>query len=189
MRELYDGLVLYHGSYCEVSKPELQRCSARKDFGKGFYLTSSKEQAESFLRTAIGKAVSKGDAIPDQDYGYVSAYKINMSTELRSHMFEKADEEWLHCIAAHRRRNSFNRIEMEMAEYDVIIGKIADDQTNATLAAYIAGAFGPLGSKGADDICISLLLPEKLEDQYCFRTEKAINCLEFVESEKVWIRK
>lgn len=63
MRELYDGLILFHGSYCEVSKPDLQRCSARKDFGKGFYLTSSREQAESFLRTAIGKAVAKGDAM------------------------------------------------------------------------------------------------------------------------------
>ena len=28
-----DGLILYHGSYCEVKKPLLERCARRKDFG------------------------------------------------------------------------------------------------------------------------------------------------------------
>lgn len=189
MHKMYDGLILYHGSYCEVSEPDLARCEERKDFGKGFYLTSSKEQAEGFLRTAIGKAVTKGDAPEDQDYGYISVFKVNLNEQLSSHIFETANEEWLHCIAAHRRRNSFAEVEKSLAVYDVIIGKIANDQTNATLAAYIGGAFGTMGSKSADDICISLLLPEKLKDQYCFRTNKAIDSLEFVESEKVWIRK
>ena len=53
MLELKDGFVLYHGSYCEVKEPELDKCAKRKDFGQGFYLTSSKEQAESFLRTSL----------------------------------------------------------------------------------------------------------------------------------------
>ena len=48
MLELKDGFVLYHGSYCEVKEPELDKCAKRKDFGQGFYLTTSKEQAESF---------------------------------------------------------------------------------------------------------------------------------------------
>lgn len=189
MQKLYDGMLLYHGSYCEVKDPDLAKCAARKDFGKGFYLTSSKEQAESFIKTAVGKAVTKGDIKADQNYGFISVYRVSPKEELSSHIFSDANEEWLHCIAAHRKRNSFDKIEKEMAEYDVIIGKIADDQTNTTLAAYISGAFGMLGSKEADDICIRLLLPEKLKDQYCFRTEKAINSLEFVESEKIWIRK
>ena len=55
MQELRNGLILYHGSYCEVREPDLERCNARKDFGKGFYLTSSKEQAESFLKTSIAR--------------------------------------------------------------------------------------------------------------------------------------
>lgn len=49
MQELCNGLILYHGSYCEVKKPLLEKCAKRKDYGKGFYLTLSKEQAESFL--------------------------------------------------------------------------------------------------------------------------------------------
>lgn len=98
MHEIYDGLILYHGSYCEVREPELAKCAARKDFGKGFYLTSSKEQAESFLRTAIGKAVTKGDAPADQDYGYISVFKVKLKEQISSHIFETTNEEWLHAI-------------------------------------------------------------------------------------------
>ena len=60
MLELKDGFVLYHGSYCEVKEPDLAKCAKRKDFGQGFYLTTSKEQAESFLRTSIAKAIAIG---------------------------------------------------------------------------------------------------------------------------------
>jgi len=42
--ELKDGFVLYHGSYCEVKEPDLAKCAKRKDFGQGFFLTTSKEQ-------------------------------------------------------------------------------------------------------------------------------------------------
>ncbi len=33
MKELSDGLILYHGSYCEVNQPMLEKYSKRKDFG------------------------------------------------------------------------------------------------------------------------------------------------------------
>ena len=55
---LKDGFVLYHGSYCEVKEPDLAKCAKRKDFGQGFYLTTSKEQAESFLRSESNQRIS-----------------------------------------------------------------------------------------------------------------------------------
>lgn len=189
MQKLCNGLILYHGSYCEVREPDLGKCSARKDFGKGFYLTSSREQAEKFLKTSIAKGIANGDIKDDQNYGYISVFAVDMKDELLSHMFEKADVEWLHCIVAHRRRKFFIDLEKELSKYDVIIGKIADDQTNTTLAAYMGGAFGTIGGQEADDFCIRQLLPERLENQYCFRTKKAIECLTFVESERIWIQK
>ena len=42
----------------EVKDPDLAKCAKRKDFGQEFYLTTSKEQAESFLRTSIAKAIA-----------------------------------------------------------------------------------------------------------------------------------
>ena len=76
-----------------------------------------------------------------------------------------------------------------MAQYDVIAGKIADDATNRTLVAYVSGTFGKMGSRKADDFCISQLLSDRLKDQYCFKTVKAIECLSFVEGEKIWMKK
>ena len=40
MKNLENGMVLYHGSYCVVENPDLEKCAAFKDFGRGFYLTS-----------------------------------------------------------------------------------------------------------------------------------------------------
>ena len=35
---------------------------------------------------------------------------------------------------------------------------------------------------------IRQLLPNKLKDQYCFKTEAAIECLKFVKGEKIWLK-
>lgn len=188
MLELKDGFIFYHRSYCGVKEPDLTQCAKRKDFGQGFYLTTSKEQAANFLKTAIVKAVAAGKIQENQNYGYISTFELQLSRKLEIHIFEKADVDWLHCIAAHRKKKLFVEVEHDMEKYDVIAGKIADDATNATLTAYLAGAFGTIGGKEADAFCIKQLLPNKLKDQYCFKTKAAIECLKFVEGEKVWLK-
>lgn len=188
MLSFTNGLILYHGSYCEVKEPDLAKCAKRKDFGQGFYLTTSKEQAESFLKTSIAKAIAVGMIDQSNDFGYISTFEVKLLKELKVHVFGDADVNWLHCIAAHRKKNFFVEIESEMAKYDVIAGKIADDATNATLTAYLGGAFGTVGNKEADDFCIKQLLPDKLKDQYCFKTGDAIECLKFVEGKKIWLK-
>ena len=86
MPELKDGLILYHGSYCEVKEPGLGKCAKRKDFGQGFYLTTSKAQAESFLRTSIVKAMASGKIAEDQNYGYISVFELKLSRQLQTHV-------------------------------------------------------------------------------------------------------
>lgn len=189
MLEVKDGLILYHGSYCEVKKPDLSKCAKRKDFGQGFYLTTSREQAEGFLNTSIIKAFASGVIEENQNYGYISVYELKLTESLDVQIYENADADWLHCVAAHRKKKLFPEIETEMSKYDIIVGKIADDATNATLTAYIGGTFGKAGTKEADDFCINQLLPDKLKDQYCFKTTNAIACLNFVEGEKIWLKK
>ncbi len=56
MKKLEENLILYHGSYCVVENPDLKKCSFYKDFGQGFYLTSSKIQAKSFAKISATKA-------------------------------------------------------------------------------------------------------------------------------------
>lgn len=189
MMEMADRLILYHGSYCEIKSPNLNKCAKRKDFGQGFYVTSSREQAISFLNTSIAKAVANGSISEKQDFGYVSVFEFNLSNNLETYIFKGANKEWLHCIAAHRRKNIFGDVEVKMSNCDVIVGKIADDTTNATLTAYIAGVFGKIGTSEADEFCIKQLLPHKLKDQYCFRTLKSLEFIKFIESEKICLRK
>lgn len=187
MQELVDGLILYHGSYCEVRQPEIRYGAKYKDFGQGFYLTSSREQARNFIQTSVKKAGLSGRINAQQNYGYVSSYKFTSQKELNIQIYPAADTDWLHCIVAHRRKNTFPAVLKEMRKYDIIGGKIANDNTNATIAAYMALAYGEIGTKTADDMCIGLLLPERLSDQFCFKTDEALNSLSFAESECIWI--
>lgn len=84
------------------------------------------------------------------------------------------------------RDNAFPGIVEEMGKYDVIAGKIADDATNVTILTYLVGAYGTIGSGEADALCVSRLIPERLKDQFCFRTDEGLKCPSFVESEQIW---
>lgn len=185
MNKLKDGIVLYHGSYCVVENPDLDKCAMYKDFGQGFYLTTSKEQAKSFAKISATKAKAKGIISYSEKFAQISFFKVNGVCSLNSYSFKTADVDWLHCVVAHRRNGSFEEIKKSMLVYDVISGKIANDDTNATIIAYMNNVFGAMGSEQADKMCISLLLPERLKDQFCFRSEKAISTLEFLKSENV----
>ena len=109
------------------------------------------------------------------------------SEKLLIKSFPTADVDWLHCIVCHRKRDAFPELTQALKRFDVIAGKIANDNTNATITAYMSGVFGEIGSETADEVCIRLLLPERLQNQYCFRTNEALHFLTFVESEQVWL--
>lgn len=186
MLKLSDGMFLYHGSYCEVKTPDLAKCASFKDFGKGFYLTSSKAQAEKFINTSLKKAKAQGIIAEDQRYGMVSTFCYHHCENIRELIFQDADADWLHCVVGNRKADTFPDVLKAMQNYDVIAGKIADDATNVTILTYLIGAYGAVGSAEADRLCISRLIPERLQDQFCFRTEEGLNCLSFIESEKIW---
>jgi len=68
-------ITLYHGSNVAVEKPDLLRCRPMKDFGRGFYLTSSRMQAESFART-IARRVNRMYPSSTQGFGVLSYAKV-----------------------------------------------------------------------------------------------------------------
>lgn len=189
MIELEKGIVLFHGSYVEVNNPDLRYCADYKDFGRGFYLTTSKAQAESFARLSTAKAIASDKIASIQDYGVVSSFVVDDIADLTQKVFESADRDWLHCVVGHRKRDSFTQIVDDLKHFDIIAGKIANDSTNSTITAYMSNTFGVIGSDRADQICIELLLPNRLENQFCFRSSKALGCLKYKGSEKVWMKK
>ena len=117
----------------------------------------------------------------------VSAFICEDPSELAIFEYPDADVSWLHCVVGHRRNRYFPDVIKHMLNYDVIAGKIANDNTNITITAYLDGLYGEIGSESADRICISLLLPERLQDQFCFRTDKALNNLTYEGSERIWL--
>ena len=62
---------LYHGSLDTVSKPEIREPSRTLDYGKGFYTTTSYEQAESWVKRHRNEGIST--------IGYVNVYEFDES--------------------------------------------------------------------------------------------------------------
>ena len=186
---LKDGMLLYHGSYTTIEEISLDMCTKGKDFGKGFYLTSDVNQARSFVKTSLRKAKRLGQAPEDQNYGYISSFRYHKpDNDIRVHIFDKADKEWL-CFISQNRREKLaevlsGKIDSSISTSDIIVGKIANDTTNPVITAYLNGLYGDILSDEAISFAIKQLMPEHLIDQYCFLTKNAIDCLEFQEARK-----
>lgn len=181
---LKNDLLLYHGSYVEVPMPDINRCRDGKDFGKGFYLTTDRAQAERFVKSSVTKAIKNGLLQDNIFEGYVSKYKLRINSKLKIYEFKEADCEWLHCVAAHRKNGILPEELVKWEDYDIIVGKIANDNTNQVITAYINGIYGEIGSKEADAIAIQLLLPQKLTNQVCIRNQEALSSITFIDSKK-----
>ncbi|MEE0705003.1 MAG: DUF3990 domain-containing protein [Adlercreutzia sp.] len=183
---LQDGMTLYHGSYTPIETIDLAKCSAGKDFGRGFYLTSDYEQARKFISTSLKKAQQTGAVSEEQTHGFVSAFCFHMpDAPLQVCSFPTADRQWLWFVSANRRaglaQQFASRLDPALKTADVVIGKVANDATNPVITAYLGGLYGPLESQAAADTAISLLLPDRLKNQFCFLTERSVNCLEPLE--------
>ncbi len=191
--KLKEGMLLYHGSYTPVENIDLKQCAPGKDFGQGFYVTSNLNQARSFIRSVLERAQARGIIPITQDYGFISSYRFRMpKEEIKIHEFSTADRDWLWYIASNRRRKFVPALIQQIqgiAASDIVIGKVANDQTNPVLAAYLNGLYGDIQTEEAVNEAIKQLIPDHLVDQYCFLTDRAISCLEFLEARKQYVRR
>ncbi len=178
---------LYHGSFTIISSPDLSKCMPGKDFGKGFYVTATREQADRFVKNSVGKAMKNGIIQENQGYGYVSVFQYEPIQNLRIHEFSDADGLWLQCIAGNRKHGLFANKGTMWGEYDIIAGKIANDNTNKIITNYINGDYGTPDLESAIRDAIRYLEPDNLADQECFLTVRALKCLKFMESYEVKI--
>ena len=159
-------MLLYHGSNMVVREPKILKSQRYLDFGYGFYMTSDFEQASKWaVRTAARRETGKPT---------ISVFEISNDyvDELSVLTFARPDERWLRYITAHRTGNP------PADDYDMVVGPVANDQAIRTVNNYLKGYF-------PEDVAIQLLLPQKLKDQYLFRTEKALQLLTFKEGRQV----
>ena len=172
-----------------IEQISLSKCTRGKDFGRGFYLTSDPKQARDFIKTSLKKAQNIGDAPFSQDYGYVTSFRFEDTEDnISIYTFDQADREWLWFIAQNRRKQLAERLSDMLRPIifgaDIIIGKIANDTTNPVITTYLNGLYGDILSDEAIEFAIKQLMPDHLVDQYCFLTDKALNCLKFQEARK-----
>ncbi len=187
--KLKDGMLLYHGSYTAMEKIDLGLCRQGKDFGKGFYLTSNPLQARSFIKSSLNKAINLGLAPLSQNYGYVSSFEYHTPVSpMGIYEFKSADKEWLWFISQNRKRRLAQIlipfISEDVFKAEIIIGKIANDTTNPVITAYLNGLYGDVASERAVKTAIEQLMPDHLDDQFSFLTDKSKDCLVFREARK-----
>ena len=162
MEEIYDFISWQQCSNVEVKNPKIIQSKRLLDFGTGFYLTSDYEQAKKW---AIRTTARREEGVPIIS---VFSFDENEFEELDVLIFDGANKEWLRYVAAHRTDKSIKDT------YDIVAGPVANDQAIRTVNNYLKGYF-------TEDIAIQLLLPQKLKDQYVFKTEKALSILKFNE--------
>lgn len=151
---------LYHGSNVIVEKPRLFRSDRRVDFGSGFYVTSSFDQAARWAEL-VTKRRGQGEPV-------VSVYELDEerleSLVVRS--FDGPTVEWLRFVGENRRGRTPEALD------DLVIGPVANDNTMPTLRLFFADVY-------TEEEAIRRLLPQKLHDQWAFKTQRALDVLGF----------
>lgn len=167
LRVLYHPIPmrLYGGGTSAVRRPDIPESSRNLDFGRGFYTTSSEDQARRWAEKV--SQARNGPAILNH-YGFDDTEAFRSLEVIR---FERPTVEWLDFIISNRRG-------ICEQEYDMAIGPVANDTIYATLAGYDAGIY-------TKEEAVSRLRPEALHDQYLFHTPESLEFLVFEGSRSI----
>lgn len=156
---------LYHGSIDIVAVPEIREPNRTLDYGKGFYLTSSAQQAEAWVRRKLKDDIT---------LGYVNTYEYdeNMEAMFETLVFELPDEAWLDFVMANRMNPDFKH------NYDIVKGPVANDRVYAAFALYEAGLLDK-------HELINELRAYKLVNQTLIHTERALESVKWIDAKEV----
>lgn len=161
-------MILYHGSYTEISSPRIIVQERGRDFGFGFYTTTVKNQAERWaVRTARlhSRITGKSENAVVNIYEFVEENAKFLNTK----SFPEPGLEWLELVIKCRSDLTYKH------NYDVVSGKIANDNVGETIEYVLAGIM-------RKEDAVERLKFEKINDQICFCTEKSLKYLIFKES-------
>lgn len=151
---------LYHGTNVSFNSIMLSKCRPCKDFGRGFYLTDIKSQAEEMAhrRTMISRGGTPVVLEFSFDDNLLNDEKMNVLH------FHEPSVEWAEFILENRMIKDFQH------NYDIVIGPVADDGVVLQLDLYTRHLI-------TLEQLVKELTYRKLNRQYCFSTENAISKL------------
>jgi len=157
-------MIVYHGSYVEVVEIDLSKTTPNKDFGRGFYVTKVREQAEKW-------AARKGEKYGNE--GVVSGFKLNESVfsddNYKILRFAGYTDEWFDFVVANRN----NETAFSVHDYDIVEGPVADDYIASRISRYLRG-------KISREAFFEDLAKYPKSHQICFCTGKSLGELERV---------
>ncbi len=154
---------LFHTSLQMIPEPDTKHSRSNLDFGRGFYLTSIKDQTMQYAERFDYR----------QKTVWMNLYNLRKDwTGWNVKSFDKYDEEWLDFVTD-------CRLEKDMSDYDMVIGGVADDRVFETVDLYFAGGM-------SKEVALSRLAFEHPNIQYCIRSERMLrDCLIYKESIKL----
>lgn len=115
-------MILYHTSDRRIEHPDIRFSRAYLDFGKGFYMTPNRVQAEKYARRFF----------KEERPAFLNTFKLDDDCQNFTHRkFEEYDGDWLDYVVACRK-------ELSHDTFDIIEGGIADDDVFNTLDLYMA---------------------------------------------------
>ena len=156
-------MILYHGGTDVVEKPVIKTLSLGRDFGRGFYCTDIRSQAEKWAKRQ-GR-IRKKTAV-------LNIYEFDIDRaqgDLNVQLFNNYSQEWLELVVNCRRDPQY------IHGFDIVYGKIANDDVGETVQA-VLDRLMPF------DFALQKLAFMPSNNQYCFCTEKALGYLKFIES-------
>lgn len=156
-------MLIYHASDTIVNTPDTIHSRTNLDFGKGFYATVIREQAERYAQRFILR----------NRKGILNVYEYTPTEALNVKCFDAYDSEWLDFVAACRMGEDVYK------QYDVICRGIANDRVFNTLDLYFSNQM-------TKEEALKRLIFEKPNQQLCFTNQRAIDsCISFIESKEL----
>ena len=153
---------VFHGSYLTVSEIDLTKGRSNLDFGKGFYVTNIRSQAE-YWATRTGK-FHKTEGIVSEFEFYERAFTDTMYKVLR---FADYNEKWLDFVILNRDPIT----EEQRHDYDIVEGPVANDDVNDRIDDYLAGVV-------SKDDFLKELAHHKPTHQICLCTVRSLQMIE-----------
>ncbi len=160
---------LYHGSNIVIDSINLAMCRPYKDFGRGFYLTDIREQAE---KMAIRVSKIYGGSPVVNIFEIQDDFRKIDDINVKDFGLETT-EEWAKFVMNNRNR-TFTDVKNILCnkdnKYDVVIGPVADDNMALLFRQY---------ENEIIDFATLLkgMIYKKTSSQYSFHTEKSIKLL------------
>ncbi|MBR2168072.1 MAG: DUF3990 domain-containing protein [Paludibacteraceae bacterium] len=154
---------LYHGSNTDIQQIDFAKSKPNKDFGRGFYLTADKHQAQQL---AEQRALFFGGEPVINTYLFDEETLKDDSLNIK--MFDDYTVEWAEFVVANR----FNPTAQAIHNYDIVYGPIANDKVGVQIELFTDNLID------MPTLIQRLKYLQGITFQYFFGTEKAIALLQ-----------